>query len=42
MPRLADVFPKVCTTKEVFRLMSEKSRLRNAFDKLHGKQPKHY
>ena len=38
---IADVFSKLSTPKEVFRLMSKKSGLKKPFHKQHGKQSKH-
>ena len=33
---IADLFPKLCTTKNVVRYMSKKSRFKGPFDRQHG------
>ena len=38
MTLIADLFPKLCTPKNVVRYMSKKSRLKGPFDSQHGKR----
>ena len=38
MTLIAYVFPKLLTTKDMFRYMSKRSRLRGRLDRRHGKQ----
>ena len=37
MTLIADLFPKLRTSENVFRYMSKKSRLKGPFDRQHGK-----
>ena len=38
MTLIADLFPKLRTTKKVVRYMSKKSRFKGLFDRQHGKR----
>ena len=38
MTLIADLFPKLCTPKNVVRYMSKKSRFKGPFDRQHGKR----
>ena len=38
MTLIADFFPKLCTTKNVVRYMSKKSRFKGPLDSQHGKR----
>ena len=38
MTLIADIFPKLCTPKNVVRYMSKKSRFKGPFDRLHSKR----
>ena len=41
MTLLADVFPKLPNSKEIFREMSKRSRIGRPLGKRYGKRPKH-
>ena len=38
MTLIADLFPKLCTPKNVVRYMSKKSRFKGPFERQHGKR----